>query len=109
VPPRALARRSAEGIDLLRAAVTTFRKSGAIERCQARFKDEGTLETRINLVGDEDDLEDAPLGLTLRIGGRLAGTPLGDCIAAELRRALDAVTLPPRYETGVVFARFPKR
>jgi hypothetical protein len=98
-----------EGIDLLRAAVTAFRKSGAIERCQTTFEDEGTLETRINVVSDEDDLEDEPLGLTLRVGGRLAGTPLGDCIAAALRRALDAVKLPPRYETAVVFARFPKK
>jgi hypothetical protein len=98
-----------EGIDLVREAVKALRASGAVERCQDRFHDEGTLETRINLVGHEDDLEDEPLGLSVRVGGKLAGTPLGECLASELRAALNRVALPPAFESGVVFARFPKR
>jgi hypothetical protein len=97
----------AEAFDLVSDAVTRFRKSGAVERCQQRFAADGTLETRINLVGDEGDLEDAPLGLSVRIGGKLAGTPLGDCIAADLKRVLDDLRLPAEYESGVVFATFP--
>ena len=97
----------AEAFDLVSDAVTRFRKSGAVERCQRSFAADGTLETRINLVGDEGDLEDAPLGVSVRIGGKLAGTPLGDCVATELKRVLDDVRLPAEYESGVVFATFP--
>ena len=96
-------------VDLIRDAVATFRVSGAIERCQERFHDDGTLETRINLVGNEDEVEDEPMGLSVRVGGKLAGTPLGDCLMAELRPILDRVSLPPESESGVVFARFPKK
>jgi hypothetical protein len=98
-----------EAIDIIRDAVTGLRKSGAVERCRSQFPQEGSLETRINFVGDEDDLEDAPLGVSLRVGGRLAGTPLGECFESELRRVLAAVDLPLPFASGVLFARFPTK
>jgi hypothetical protein len=98
-----------EAIDIVGDAVKALRRSGAIERCQQRFPGQGALDTRINIVGDPGEIEDAPPGISVRAGGKLAGTPLGDCIAAELKRALDAVELPADHESGVLYAQFPKQ
>jgi hypothetical protein len=98
-----------EASDLVGAAISTFRRAGVIQRCQQNFRDEGHLDARINIVADEGDLEDAPVGITIRPGGQLAGTPLGQCLVTELRRVLDAVALPADYESAVLFVRLPEK
>jgi hypothetical protein len=94
--------------DLLQQALQDFESSGAVEQCQARFRGEGTLDAELSLEPWEDAPEAENGGVVVQSGGRLAGTELGRCIDAEFRRALAALTLPPRYDRAALSARFPR-
>lgn len=98
------------GSDLLQQALQDFEASGAIEECQARFRreGEGTLDAHVSIASAEEASEEAPAGINVRAGGRLAGTPLGQCIDAAFRRALTAIELPSQYDGAVVLAQYPK-
>jgi hypothetical protein len=96
------------GDDFLQEVLTNFQRSGAVEACRTRFRGAGALELRLSLLSQpaaED--ADAPPGLTARTGGVLAGTPLGDCMAAELQRSLASVPLPPRFDPAILLAQLP--
>jgi hypothetical protein len=93
--------------DLLQQALQDFESSGAVEHCQAQFRGEGTLDAELRLEPWEDGAAGNE-GITVESAGRLAGTELGKCIDAEFRRALAALTLPPRYERAELSARFPR-
>jgi hypothetical protein len=110
--------------DLLLQALQDFEGSGAIEGCQARFSGAGTLDAEVSLAASDhapvrpsDAPGEAALagagdqepGIAVQAGGRLAGTPLGNCIDGEFRRTLAALTLPPHFEDATLMAQFPKR
>jgi hypothetical protein len=99
--------------DLLQQAVQDFEGSGAPEACQAQFGrvdslDVGTLDAQLSLAASEQDTTSGEAA-EIVAGGRLAGTPLGNCIDAEFRKALRERTLPPHYESASLLAQFPKR
>jgi hypothetical protein len=97
------------GFDILMRLVDDLRRSGDVEHCAARYDDKGSLDVRLNLAMDEDDFEDAPSGLSLRVTGPLVGTPLGDCIVAQLRRARDAIDLPASYQPAALHLSLPEK
>jgi len=98
----------ASGRDILQRVADKFQRSGAIERCAARFRDEGTLNTILLLTGDEMETEDKPIGLSFRVDGELVGTPLGHCLTAALQPALEATELPLVYRSASLLMRFPE-
>jgi hypothetical protein len=90
------------GVDIVERFVDDFRRSGAIDGCTARFRDEGKLFVQLNLGAEDDPLNELPPGLSLRMpNGALADTPLGMCIIQALRDAFGRASLPPVY-TSVV-------
>jgi hypothetical protein len=93
---------------VLQQALHDFEASGAVEACQARHRDEGTLAARIALTPSEPVAGEVDSGITVETSGPLAPTMLGRCIDGELRRALAAVSLPPRYEHASLLAHFPR-
>jgi hypothetical protein len=98
------------GSDLLQGALQDFEASGAIEGCTGKFAGEGTLDAQVSIVSEEDSAANGqPTGISVRAGGPLAGTPLGNCIDAEFRRSLMAIALPPHYESATVMAQYPRR
>jgi hypothetical protein len=102
---------SVRSSEVLQRAVHDFEASGTVEACQARHSGAGTLDAQIALAPSPEAPDDvaADTGVTVETTGPLAGTPLGRCIDDGFRRALAAVTLPPRYEHATLLAQFPKR
>jgi len=97
------------GSVVLQTALHDFESSGAVERCQKEHSGKGTLDAHVSIVsGHDGDPQDEPAGVSIEASGPLAGTPLGNCIDGELRRALEAVPLPPRFERALVLAQYPK-
>jgi hypothetical protein len=98
-----------EGGEVLQTALQDFEASGAVERCQAAHRGEttGTLDAQLSLTADQAPGQAAGIGV--ESGGPLVGTPLGKCIDQELRQAMAALTLPPKYDDAVVAAQFPRR
>jgi len=92
------------GIDVVERFAEDFRRSGAVDRCTARFHDEGKLEVQLSLGTEDNSLDDAPLGLSLRTtGGLLVNTPLGTCIIEALHDAFGRTSLPPMYTGAMGF------
>jgi hypothetical protein len=106
---------SVRASDLLQQALQDFESSGSVEECQAKFQGDGTLDAQLSLEpwegGEEADRGEAAAapGIAVQADGALASTALGKCIDAELRRALAATTLPPRFERATLTAQFPRR
>ena len=98
--------------DLLQQALQDFEASGAVEDCQNQLgrggaSEVGTLDAQVTLAPSD---EDASSGEATEVvaGGRLAGTPLSNCIDAQFRKALRSQTLPPHYEHASLLAQFPR-
>ena len=79
--------------------VARYRASSAAAACLAKSQDRGALEAKIALVADERTL-------SLAVGGSLAGTPIGKCLAAVLSTAVAAFEVPAGVTYGEVYATF---
>lgn len=84
---------------LLEQLVATYRASLSAASCLGLACDTGALEAKVTLVADK-----ATLSLT--IGGSLAGTPVGRCLAAGLSAAINAFAVPAGVTSGEVYATF---
>jgi hypothetical protein len=86
--------------------VADFERTGAVDRCVQRYREEGVPEVSLTLLNDDDESEFDSSGLSFRLRGPLAGTQLGNCIADEIRVALQRVQLPERYRSASLSVRF---
>jgi hypothetical protein len=89
------------GDEILQRFIADFERTGAVDRCAQRYREEGMPEVRFTLFNEDEESEFDPVGLSFQLKGPLARTPLGTCIADEIRVALDAVQLPNRYQSAV--------
>lgn len=88
---------TARGIDILEELVHRFEASGVRERCAADNPDLGKLALRLDVA-----MPGAP-GITLNVGGNLAATGAGRCLARALRALADATERPPRVSGAVLY------
>lgn len=95
-----MTRSAASAAGQLEELVAQLRASGAIERCGEAGADRGTLEARLTVVAGQAQP-------AVALGGSLAGTAVGRCIAERLESAAAATALPPGTKYGTVYASFP--
>lgn len=85
----------------LEALVTTLRGSAAVRACMRAVTDgaTGVLEVKLMLVSEDRRL-------AVALGGDLAGTEPGNCIAAVLRDAASRFDVPAGVTFGQAYATF---
>jgi hypothetical protein len=96
----------ADGRVILQEALAAFRRTRTVESCQRRSRGYGTLAVRLDLGTDGADPAEGPPAFGIHVGGELASTPLGSCIAGALREAMTALRLPERASSASVLATF---
>jgi hypothetical protein len=94
----------ADGRAILRGVLEAFKRSGAIESCASRNALDGSLNARVDLSSEDDNLDDRPPGFSVHVGGTLVGSRLGDCVTLALESAMRATPLPPRHSSATELA-----
>jgi RNA polymerase sigma factor (sigma-70 family) len=93
------------GEDVLRHFLKQLRSQGGMELCKQKFPASGTLTLRFVLPGTGEVNEDGiPERVSFRLGGPVAETPFGHCLAETFTRLTEAF-VPP---TGISRAEMSK-
>jgi hypothetical protein len=91
------------GRPVLEAALASFKRSGAVERCGLGPELEA-LRVRLDVPEEEHG---RPRRIAVYLGGATAAAPAGACVGAALRRAMAAVPVPAGASSADLLVAIP--
>jgi RNA polymerase sigma factor (sigma-70 family) len=96
-----------QGEDLMKKLLANFDASPALPDCEKRFPAQGRAELRFNLPGEGELNDDGQPGkISARMGGTVAGTPLGKCLQEEIERRILSAELPAGVKGVAQFKKY---